>query len=236
MSEALWRMDKSLFDNDLRIEHELARYLDDNLYRAPLFTEFRRTPGAIDQKRGSDIILSSDALGLHSAIADEKATMHHINKDITTFAFELSYKSKESDDRVTGWFLDDSKETEAYMLLWPFVKQVDIRGRFDAMTYDDIAGVRYLLVKRAKIRAYLAKRGFTKQVLLQKAAEIANSGLNGRIDVDSEMEDYHFYFYSSLDYAEKPVNLVIDRPILWCLGDKKGGIIGNPAKSRIRPW
>ena len=229
-------MDKSLFVNDLRIEHEIARYLDDNLYHAPLFSEFKRTPDAIDQKKGSDIILSSDELGLQSAIVDEKATIHHINKDISTFAFELSFKSKDSDDRVTGWFLDDNKATEAYMLIWPFVKQTDIRGRFDAMTYEDIAGVRYLLVKRAKIRAYLAKRGYTKQVLLQKAAEIANSGLNGRIEVDTETEDFHFYFYSSLDYAEKPVNIVIDRPILWYLGDKKGGIIGNPAKSRIRPW
>ena len=81
-------MDKSLFDNDLRIEHEIAEYLDANLYRSPLFSQAVRTPGEADQKIGCDIILSSQEFGLESAIVDEKATIHYINQDITTFAFE----------------------------------------------------------------------------------------------------------------------------------------------------
>ena len=103
-------MDKSLFDNDLRIEHEIAEYLDANLYRSPLFSQAVRTPGEADQKIGCDIILSSQEFGLESAIVDEKATIHYINQDITTFAFELSYKSKNSDDRVPGWFFAGSVE------------------------------------------------------------------------------------------------------------------------------
>lgn len=229
-------MDKSLFDNDLRIEREIAKYLDVYLYRSPLFSKAIRTPNEADQKIGCDIILSSQEYGLESAIVDEKATIHYINQDISTFAFELSSKSKNSDERVPGWFLDDRKKTEAYVLIWPFVHQRDVRGRFDSMTCQDISGVRYLVVKRAKIRAYLSKRGFSKQVLLDKAAEIAYKGLDGRFDIKSENEEFHFYYYSSLEYAEKPVNLVIDRCTLWYLADKKGGIIGNPAQSRIRDW
>lgn len=229
-------MGKSSFENDLRIEHEIARYLDANLYKPPLFSKHIRTPDEDSQKKGCDIILSSDEYGLQSSVIDEKAAIHYINQDISTFAFELSYKSKNSDERVPGWFLDDRKKTEAYLLVWPFVKQNDIRGRFDDMALEDISGLRYLIVNRGKIRAYLAKRGFTKQVLLDKASEIAESNVNGRIEIDNPNEDYHFYYYSSLDYAEKPVNIIIDRYVLWCLADKKGGIIGNPAKSRIRHW
>ena len=229
-------MNDSSFENDLRIEHEVAKYLDANLYCSPLFSEFNRTPGDAAQKKGCDIVLSSDEFGLQSAIVDEKATIHYINQDISTFAFELSFKSKNNNERVPGWFLDDRKKTEAYVLIWPFVKQSNIRGRFDEMTCDDISGVRYLIVNRGKIRAYLAKRGFTKQVLLNIAEEIAQKDIDGRFEMDNYDEDYRFYFYSSLKYVEKPVNIVFDRYILWCLADKKGGIIGNPAKSRIRPW
>ena len=229
-------MPESSFANDLRIEHEIAKYLDTNLYHPPLFSEFKRTPEDAAQKSGCDIILSSVEYGLNSAIVDEKATIHYFNQDITTFAFELSSKSKNSEDRVPGWFLDDRKITEAYVLIWPFVKQRGIRGRFDDMTYEDISGVRYLIVNRGKIRAYLAKRGFTKQVLLDKAAEIAQMGIDGRIEIENENDNYHFYFFSSLQYAERPVNIVIERYVLWCLADKKGGIIGNPANSRLRDW
>ena len=172
---------------------------------------------------------------MDSTIVDEKATIHHINNDITTFAFELSYKAKDSNKRVPGWFLDDEKATEAYALIWPFVKQRDIRGRFDDLSYEDIAGVRYLIVNRGKIRAYLAKRGFSKQVLLDKAEEISLTNQNGRVDIGDGSE-FHFYFYNSLQYAEKPINIVIDRYVLWFLADKKGGIIGRPDQSRVRDW
>ena len=228
-------MNESLFKNDLRIEQEIAKYLDTHLYIPPVFSECIRTPDKESQKRGCDIILSSEYFGLTAAVADEKAAIHHINNDITTFAFELSYKAKDSDKRVPGWFLDDEKTTEVYTLIWPFVKQSDIRGRFDQMTFEDISGIRYIIVNRGKIRAYLAKRGFSKQVLLDKAEEISLTNQNGRIDI-GDGNEFHFYFYSSLDYAEKPVNIVIDRYVLWLLSDKKGGIIGHPFKSRVRDW
>ncbi len=229
-------MRDSLFENDLRLEHELAKYLDANLYISPLFSECIRTTENSAQKSGCDIILSSEEYGLHSAIVDEKATIHYINQDISTFAFELLCKSKNSSKRVPGWLIDDRKKTEAYVLIWPFVKQKDIRGRFDEMTCEDISGVRYLIVKRWKILAYLANRGFTKQVLLDTATAIAQRDIDGRFEIENDKDDYHFYFFSSLTLAEQPVNIVIDRYILWCLADKKGGIIGNPFESRIRGW
>lgn len=133
---------------------------------------------------------------MHSAIVDEKATIHYLNQDIATFAFELSYKSQKNDDRVPGWFLDDRKETHAYLLIWPFVKQKEVQSRFDNFTYENISGVRFLIVNRGGIRAYLAKRGFTKQHLLNKAAEIAKKGIDGKIIIykDVEREDYPFFF------------------------------------------
>ena len=100
------------------------------------------------------------------------------------------------------------------------------------MTEDGITGVRYLIVSRKKIIKYLANHGFTIERLKDDVKHIIRTNKNGRIEIN---DDVHFYYYRSPNYPESPINIVIDRGILWYLADKKGGIIGNPALSNVRP-
>lgn len=218
------------FQKDLNIEHEIAKYLDKNLYIEPHFSKGYRPNDLDSQHKGIDIILSSSEFNLVNAKVDEKCTSHYINKDITTFAFELLYVK--DGHLKTGWFIDNKKETEYYALFWPFAKPETKSGRFETLSEEDITGVRYLIVSRKKILKYLENQGFSLERLQNDVRDIIRTNQNGRIEIN---DNVHFYYFRSPKYPESPVNIVIDRVILWYLADKKGGIIGNPSKENIRP-
>lgn len=220
----------STFHKDLEIEHAITKYLDKHLYTEPAFSKFIRPDDLDSQHKGIDIILSSSEFKLSDAKADEKCTSHHINRDISTFAFELLYR-KDGEYKV-GWFLDNKKETEYYVLLWPFANPETDKGRFESLNENDITGIRYLIVSRKKIIKYLANQGFPLVRLKDDVKNIIRTNQAGRIEIN---DDVHFYYYRSPDYPESPINIVIDRVILWYLADKKGGIIGNPAPYNVRP-
>ena len=220
----------STFRKDLKIEHEIAKYLDKHLYTEPTFSKCIRPDDSDSQHKGIDVILSSSDFNLYDAKVDEKCTSHYVNCDITTFAFELLYIK--DGYYKTGWFLDNQKETEYYTLIWPFANPETEKGRFESLTEDGITGVRYLIVSRRKIIKYLANQGFTLERLKDDVKNIIRTNQKGRIEINN---DVHFYYYRSPNYPESPINIVIDRVILWYLADKKGGIIGNPARSNVRP-
>lgn len=106
------------------------------------------------------------------------------------------------------------------------------KGRFDSLTEDCITGVRYLIVSRRKIIKHLANQGFTLERLKYDVKNIIRRNQKGRIEINN---DVYFYYYRSPNYPGSPIKIVINRVILWSLADKKGGIIGNPARSNVRP-
>ena len=126
----------STFRKDLKIEHEIAKYLDKHLYTEPTFSKCIRPDYLDSQHKGIDIILSSSDFNIYDAKVDEKCTSHYVNCDITTFAFELLYIK--DGYYKTGWFLDNQKETEYYTLIWPFANPETEKGRFDSLTEDCI--------------------------------------------------------------------------------------------------
>ncbi len=213
-------MGKSFFSSDLAFEQVIASYLDHHLYFNPLFTEHIRLSDAVSQNKGIDIILTSNEFGLKSSKVDEKCAAHYCNMDLRSFAFELLY-IKDGNDHI-GWFLDSKKETEAYLLIWPFVDDNLGAGRIESITEKDITGVRYIIVKREKLLAYLNKRGFTMERLLDDASKLM-SGKVKKIDTGYAQ----FHYFKSVKYDESPVNLVIQRSSLWKLGDMKGDVVGN---------
>ena len=213
-------MDKSLFPKDLAFEQVIGSYLDHHLYFNPLFTEHRRCTDQDAQDRGVDIILTSNEFNLSSAKVDEKCAAHHCNEDMRTFAFEILSLIK-GQERI-GWFVNRNKETEAYLLVWPFVNDALGTGRIESITEKDITGVRYLIVKRDKLSAYLEKRGFTYERMI-KDAKLLMANQSCRIRTGYSQ----FHYSKSPKYAESPVNLVINRDTLWRLADLKGDVVGN---------
>ena len=82
---------KSFRAIDSANEQMVARFLDEHFYLPPLFEKAERVSDKHEQLSGKVIVVSSSKLGLTEAIIDEKDTAHYVNKNIPTFAFELSF-------------------------------------------------------------------------------------------------------------------------------------------------
>lgn len=145
-------------ERDMRVERELARFMDDYLYNDGRFTCVERTDSIEAQLSGSDIILSIPSLGINDIIVDEKGMTQYMDNPLPTFSLELSFLNYGRE--ITGWFVDDDKVTEYYMFIWPKAKV-----KWNA-TYEDIIEVEYALVSKEAIRNYMADKGYTKEALI----------------------------------------------------------------------
>ncbi len=199
-------------ERDMKVERELARFMDNHLYNDGRFSRAERTDSIEAQLSGSDIILSIPSFGINNIIVDEKGMTQYMNNPLPTFALELSFMNYGRE--ITGWFVDDEKATQYYMLLWPKAKV-----QWNA-TYDDIIEVEYALVSKNALRNYFESKGFTKEALIAKAKEIRESGRDGAIDKGQE----DFWFYSTTKLIEKPINLVLRKKVYLQLATIKGKI------------
>lgn len=215
----------STFHKDLKIEHEIAKYLDKHLYTEPTFSKCIRPDDLDSQHKGIDVILSSSKFNIYDAKVDEKCTSHYVNCDIPTFAFELLYYK--NGEKKVGWFLNKEKETEYYNLIWPFAYPASRTGRFDDFQFSSISGIRYMIVKKSAIIDYLNKHEFNHDRIISELRCFIKSK-EERSTYDNR---YHFYMRKSNQYAESPINLIIDRSELKKMAIVSG-IIGTPKLKR----
>jgi len=163
-------MPQSTFSQDLNQERIMSRYLDNHLYNSGVFEKCQRTDNMDEQDSGCDIVLTSSFWGIYDCKVDEKAQLTNFNKDYATFAFELFYQKESYNgqyEKKVGWFLNENKNNEAYLLVWPFSNSSAKSGKIDNLRYEDIAGIRYLIVKKNKLIKYLENKGLTRERLLK---------------------------------------------------------------------
>lgn len=192
-------------------EQMVSRFLDEHFYVSSLFEKAERVFDKREQLKGKDIVVSSSRLGLKDAIIDEKDTAHYVNKNIPTFAFELSFLLYDGTE-VEGWLTDREKETEYYLLIWPFADLVEPVSR--PPEFKAITKLHYLLVRRADIVNLLIGKGFDRDALMRKAREMRANVHNNEDNQKLKAADkatYGFYFMYTFFLAEKPVNVVIPR-------------------------
>jgi hypothetical protein len=195
-------------NRDSNVEQEISRYLDRYLYPTEV-TDFCRYSDRADQMRGVDVTFSID--NQKHIIVDEKAATHYINKNIPTFAFELSFLIS-SGTRVQGWLLDPSKDTEYYMLMWVMAKK-----DWDIIL-EDITRIDCLLINRQRIIDYLSSVGYNPDELMEKDSEIRVSKMDGAIDKSPDLD---YFFFSTSRLVEKPINIVIRKQKLIELAMKR---------------
>lgn len=190
---------------DMKVEREIASFLDEYLYSQPIFTNHIRTDNVQQQLQGSDIILSIPSLGIDNAIVDEKAisTYYYLPKSIPTFALELSFKSNRG-EIIEGWFTDTSKLTEYYLMVWIHATKYDF-------SKDDITWLEYALVRRSDIYKWLETQGLTKNKLREKDSLIRSTTTQkGNID---KLDNKDYWFSYSPQLGECPINLVIRKKV-----------------------
>jgi hypothetical protein len=192
---------------DMRVEIELANYLD-RVFYPNIGAVAERQFEKAQQHKGVDIILTYKDLKKISV--DEKALTHYINKDLPTFAFELT--SIQSGTEVEGWLTDQTKITEYYLLIWIWADE-----EWD-LTESSIRKLELILVNRFVILEYLSENGFSLEELRNKAREIRKNANNGA----QEKGDHKgFYFFLSKNLKEEPVNVVISKDVLRKLAKYK---------------
>jgi hypothetical protein len=216
---------ESNIKKDMAVEREIAAFLDKNLYLSSgLFSEHVRTDDIDSQKKGSDIILSTCDGKLHSVVVDEKAAAKYANRRLNTFALELSYIGM-YDKKKDGWFLDKSKVTQYYLLVW--IVKADIRydestKEFDtdSITRDNIRELDWCLVSRDSIIKFLENKGWNLEELAKHNDMIREQG---GVETKKFVNDVLFWY--SDNYPEKPINILLKKQTYIGLSEYHGKII-----------
>lgn len=210
--------------NDSIVEREIAKFLNDNLYsQKDIFKEFRRTDEKQEQVSGSDLILSTSDGKLKDVIVDEKVASRYANKVLNTFSLELSFIDRRGEER-SGWFIDESKKTEYYLLGWinrAEIPYIEHKHQYDtnSITSENIKSMDWCLVSRKKLFSFLEEKGWTIDRMIMQTEKIR---VNKCVATRDFIDDVSFRY--SEKYIEKPINLMLQKKTYINLSDYHGRI------------
>ena len=163
-------------------------------------------------------------------LLDEKASIYYINKNLSTFAFELMTKRKDG-IFTDGWFVNDHFQNSHYLVMW-----LKARGKKDrdgnwingsryirSLTVDDIRSVEAFLLDKDQMHSYLKRLGITPQMLKKKAIEMHNGNIHKFFLTDDIRIQNSGYkaCYDSKTMFEEPVNLLLNKSLLAQLADHR---------------
>lgn len=149
--------------NDSNAEQELGKFLDEYCYPHLQFRpdmHWTRSSDPInlnDQYAGIDGFLSfNSANGVREIrTIDEKAALQYLNKNLPTFALELSFLERNGIAPHPGWLIDEQKKTDYYLFMWPNA-QVDPKTEqtpaLNAIKKDDFTFIDASLVSRKLLK------------------------------------------------------------------------------------
>jgi hypothetical protein len=217
--------------NDSIVEREIAKFLDEKLYsNKALFKEFARTDGKEEQISGSDVVLSTSDGVLYRKVVDEKVAARYANMGLNTFSLELSFIGKNG-NRRSGWFIDNTKKTEYYLLGW--IVRADIpkkdggSDRYDTNTINqrNIKELDWALVSRQRIMDFLESKGWTLDKLALQDKKIRE---NGKVKTKEFIDDVSFRYSDA--YVEKPINILLKKDTFMKLSHMHGTIVCEEEK------
>lgn len=145
------------------------------------------------QLQGIDVIFFYNG---KQYICDEKAAIRYINKNLQTFAFELSFLGK-GDRLIDGWLISETKKNNSFLCIWIDKADSDILE-----LVDDIRELEIALIDKGRLIDYLKDIGWTIGKLNKKAEKIRNNDKEYCGDINK----HGCKFYGSRYLAEQPVN------------------------------
>lgn len=189
----------SKFNRDLSEEQKLGNFLDYNFYNNkaifPNNFQIRRITDMTGQFDGIDIEILDTNTGTKSYI-DEKGQSHYKNKNMPTFAFEISSLNKSKQWRE-GWLFDDKKITDQYILI-TCIEEVN----------GLIKSCRILLVDRCKLLNYLIQKNLNKDQCMRYEKKFRQeNSMNKQKILELDSTEGHFFYTKHL--SEEPINLVL---------------------------
>ena len=193
---------RSKFYEDKRRERLFGQWLDKYFYNyikngcteLGIIKEFKRVENEIMQKKGVDIIAIDNA-GKEIYI-DEKASLHYINKNLPTFAFELRNRTSGKQ----GWLFNPYYITDYYLLCWP---NADDEAVFDE---ESFSSSEVMLIGRKKLLEFLLDKGLTEQKIYGKILSYEKDARPGN---NTFLLEPGLKLNFNFTLREQPVNLVI---------------------------
>ena len=198
--------------NDTRGERALGLFLDHYFYprlcEIEGFDVAQRIYDANEQKLGADILIDSPRG--ETLIVDEKAQLHYINEPRRTFAFEVSYYNERTNGISDGWFVSNDNKTSHYVLVWVDSARTDQLNR---IVEDDFNEITVAVVAKNRIVNYLEQLGYP----IKRIRKIARDMRFNQNKNYFKLSEEAFIYYTKEGYDEKPINIVINRTVLWTL-------------------
>ena len=220
-------------EKDMPVEREVAAFLDKHLYsNTDIFSEFVRTDGKTEQLQGSDVILSTADNKVYRKIVDEKVSIKYTNINLSTFAMELS-SINNAGKRQNGWFIDSSKTTEYYMLMWILKADIPFDEKSGEWVYhevnrDNIRKLQWALVSRQKIMKFLEENNWGLYNIEEQVKKILERGYINEKYKKTFVRGVRFtYSKNNENMKEMPINLLIKKEVYLELADAKGIIYNN---------
>ena len=203
---------------DMNAEQVLTQVMDDWIWtrlhknKVGNINSYERECEKKKQINGTDVWLytkNSNKLSI-----DEKAQLYYINKNLPTFAFELSFIGQDGSLR-NGWFVNETLDTNMYMLVYPYATTTNV----SELVYNSFTKLECILISKNNIWKELNKFGLTKEFLLKEIDKIRKENKIGRHRFENI--DWCYLNMSNVnDYSETPINIVIKREKLIQLANQ----------------
>ena len=196
--------DRPAFSRDSKRESYVGEFLNSHLFDV----HFEKSERITDKKRqlsGVDIICKhGDIPG--ELLIDEKAATSWANREIGTFAFELSFLL--GDREIEGWFLerDRKSETTHWLCVWPRTSGGQINS------VEDIVSAEVVLIECKSLRRWARRIAGRSTICLEDCIQNLRNSREIR-----EMEWAGLRVIISRNLPEQPINLLVPKEILRTL-------------------
>lgn len=196
--------DRPAFSRDSKRESYVGEFLNSHLFDV----YFEKSERITDKKRqlsGVDIICRhGDIPG--ELLIDEKAATSWANREIGTFAFELSFLL--GDREIEGWFLerDRKSETTHWLCVWPRTSGGQINS------VEDIISAEVVLIECKSLRRWARRIAGKSTIYLEDCIQNLRNSREIR-----EMEWAGLRVIISRNLPEQPINLLVPKEILRTL-------------------
>lgn len=165
--------------------------------------EYNRITGKQEQIRGVDVVLN---FGGDKYLVDEKSATRYLDKELKTFAFEISTKNNVGND---GWLTSKISKTTHYMIIYP-------RSRTNSI--ENLSSIESYLISKEKIKTFIKMCGIDISTIAQEIEKIPPES-NGKSYI--QCKNFVKCVYSRNIIPEQPINILIPRNTLKVLAEKK---------------
>ena len=200
------------FIRDSNREASVAEFLDEKLY-PNFFESWSRVSNREMQLSGVDVICKHPEVE-DEMFVDEKAATSWANREIYTFAFELSFLLGRLE--MEGWFLSSGgkSRTTHWLCIWPRTSGGQIQ------TVEDIVSAEVMLIDTRVLRNWVRKMAVKSEISLEDCI-----GSLRKSKTENEIPWAGLRVIISRKLPEEPVNLLIPKDVLFALSHNNNWVI-----------